>query len=263
MAFDTYALGPIWIAGAVLMGVLGLVLSRRIFTSGFRLPHDVASALLSVVGTLYAVLLGLIVVDSITNFEEARMVTEHEAIALGDLILFSRSLPPPLHAEITQLADEYVDHVVKLEWPAMETGRFAPEARSTAIRIADAVARFEPKTSREEGLHDLLLQSVQELWNNRRLRLTTATHHVPTLQWIVVVAGAIVTILFTYSFEVAKIRLQVVMTALVTLIIALNIYMLMMFGEPFSGDLKVRPDTFARQVAAARATLTDFPDAAR
>ena len=47
----------------------------------------VASYLLSVVGTLYAVTLGLIVVDSLGKFAEARMTTEGESNALADLIL--------------------------------------------------------------------------------------------------------------------------------------------------------------------------------
>jgi hypothetical protein len=261
IALDSYWFAPFLIGGSVLIGVLGLLITRGVFRSRFRLPHDVASALLSVVSTLYAVLLGLIVVDSIANFEQARFTTEQEAISLGDLLLFSRQLPEPTHTTMNRLADEYIQRVEQLEWPAMAHGKFAIEARQSALELADLIARFEPKSPREEALHAKLLDALGDFWNSRRMRLATSTHRVPTLQWIVVISGGLITIWFTYGFDVERIRLQVLMTALVTLIISLNVYLLFLFGEPFRGQLQVNPETFRRQIAAARGALTPGEEA--
>jgi hypothetical protein len=53
--------------------------------------HDVALALLQVVGTLYAVVLGLVVMASLNKFEQARGDVEHEANALRNIYIYSLS----------------------------------------------------------------------------------------------------------------------------------------------------------------------------
>ena len=56
--------------------------------------------------------------------------------------------------------------------------------------------------------------------------------------------GGIVTVGLTYVFVFDDLRIQVTLTAMVALLIALNIFLILMFGYPFSGDLSVAPESF-------------------
>jgi hypothetical protein len=58
----------------------------------------------------------------------------------------------------------------------------------------------------------------------------------------VIILGGIVTVGLTYVFVFDDLRIQIAPTAMVALLIALNIFLVVMFGYPFSGDLKVSPE---------------------
>jgi hypothetical protein len=245
MRMDSYLAGLLLIAGCTLVAVLGLVaVRRRIDAKTLAACHEVGGYLLSVVGTLYAVLLGLIVVDAMGLFQEAHTTTEQEANALADIVLLSERMPAPQRARIARLATAYADLVAGPEWAAMDHGRYLPEARRAARALIDAVFAFEPTTQAQSTLHDAQVEAALQLWNNRRLRTQLAARSVPGLKWTVLITGGLITIVFTYFFAVEHLRVQLLMTALVTASIALNLFLVGMFGHPFSGDLRVDPSCY-------------------
>ncbi len=126
----------------------------------------------------------------------------------------------------------------------MDQGKFNMEARQTAVDLIDTVSAFEPRTEREQGLYAAQLGALCEFWNGRRTRIVTAGHGIPALEWVVLITGGVITILFTYFFKLEHLKIQVIMTALVATIISLCLYLVLMFGYPFSGDLKVDPSGF-------------------
>lgn len=245
MKIDSYLSGLLLVTSSGVLSILGLLAVRRILhTRDLISCHDVGGYLLSVIGTMYAVILGLIVVDAMAKFQQARLTTEQEANALADLVLLSNRLPHAERDEIQTLTLGYVDRVVNEEWPMLDSGQHSLEARRAAIRLIDAVCRFEPRTESEKALYEAELAAVCQFWDSRRIRTVTARHGVPALEWVVLLAGAMVTVAFTYFFKMEHLKIQVIMTAMVSTIIALNLYLVLMFGYPFSGDMKVDSDCF-------------------
>jgi hypothetical protein len=239
---DNYVVAALLVILGTASGVLGLLAVRRwLGTRLLSQYHDVAGSLLSVVGTLYAVLLGLVVVDSMEDFEEARAATVEEENALANLVLLSHQLPRAKGAEIRGLAVAYGRLVVEQEWDAMDEGRTDPESHRAAMALVRAVLDFEPATEREKAVYPAAIEAATQLWNSRHTRAVVCAAGMPALEWIVLILGGIVTVVFTYFFVVENVRLQVVMTALVTLSISLNIILVMMFGYPYSGGVHVAP----------------------
>jgi len=103
---------------------------------------------------------------------------------------------------------------------------------------------YEPVKESEKAVYPIMVQEVCQLWDNRRMRTNAATRGMPAIEWVVLIVGGIVTVVFTYFFHVDSIKTQVAMTAMVTLIISLNLFLVVLFGYPFSGDLTVSPDAF-------------------
>jgi hypothetical protein len=66
---------------------------------------------------------------------------------------------------------------------------------------------------------------------------------------------------FTYFFKVEHLKIQMIMTAMVAMIIALCLFLVLMFGYPFSGELTVSPDSFkiTRAIIAYQAGRTPLP----
>lgn len=246
IAMDSYGAGVGLVVGSVILSVVGLILVRRAMdTKTLVACHEVGSSLLSIVGTLYAVILGLVVVDAMGKFQEAHVVTEAESNALSDLVVFSKRLPEAKRQQIHAHALAYAEIVSREEWPMMDHGRFSRHARASALSLIDVVTDFEPVTESQKAIYAQLLTASSDLWNNRRSRTGMVTRGVPALEWAVLIAGGVITIMFTYFFVLESLRVQIAMTALVALIISLNVYLVAMFGYPYSGDLKVDAGGFA------------------
>jgi len=245
MALDTYAAGVLLVFASAIASVLGLLGIRRLLRGRDLLScHDVGGYLLSIVGTLYAVILGLIVVDSMSKFQEARLTTEQESNSLANVLILANQLPQDQRDETQRHARVYIERVVNDEWPHMAQGGSSAEARKAAIRLIDTVTDFEPTTEKEQAIYAAQLESLCQFWDSRRTRTVAAAHGVPSLEWVVLLGGGGLTVAFTYFFKLEHLRIQVIMTVMVSTIIALNLYLVLMFGYPFSGDMKISPESF-------------------
>jgi hypothetical protein len=77
--------GIMIVGGCVVAALLIVALARRQFGAEvLRDGHDASGNLLSIVGTLYAVLLGLVVVDAMVRFERAMDGVQTESNCLAD-----------------------------------------------------------------------------------------------------------------------------------------------------------------------------------
>ena len=78
--------------------------------------HDVAGFLVAIVGVLYAVVLGFVVVTVWANFDSVQRTADLEAGAVGDTIAYALMLPQPESSKITSLLDAYAYEVRDREW---------------------------------------------------------------------------------------------------------------------------------------------------
>jgi hypothetical protein len=233
------------VTASSIVAILGLISVRRMLrTRDLIACHDVGGYLLSVVGTLYAVILGLIVVDSLGKFQQARLTTEQESNSLANILILADQLPKEKRDETRKYAMAYIDRVIHEEWPDMDKGQHSAGARQAALRFVDAVSDFEPKPEKEKAIYAAQLDSLCQFWDSRRTRTVTAMNGVSPLEWLVLLVGGAITVSFTYFFKLENLRIQIVMTVMVSIIIALNLFLVLMFGYPFSGDLRVSPDGF-------------------
>jgi hypothetical protein len=81
-------------------------------------------------------------------------------------------------------------------------------------------------------------------WSARRARIEKIGLGIPELEWFTLLAGAVITILFTYFFTIAIGTVQLLMTGMVAFMLAINLYMVLMFGNPYSGDLRIPATAF-------------------
>ena len=104
--------------------------------------------------------------------------------------------------------------------------------------------QFEPTSENQKAIYPVMVQEACQIWDFRRARTNLATHGLPNVEWFVLIIGGIVTVVFTYFFGIENQRAQMAMTCMVSLLISLNLYLVVLFGAPFSGDLCVDDDAF-------------------
>src|SRR4051812_8714483 len=130
MTNDSYVGGFMIISAATAVAVLGQLVVRHLADSQkIKDCHDVGGQFLAVVGTMYAVLLGLVVVDAMSKFQEASVSVEQEANSLADIFLLSERLPRERRDKIQIMCQQYANQVIDQEWPAMDDSRVFKPAR--------------------------------------------------------------------------------------------------------------------------------------
>lgn len=217
---------------------------RRVGVTGLRAYHEVAGYLLSVVGTLYAVLLGFVVVDAMTHTQELRVMVDREASGLCNIFICADGLPKEKKEKMHTLCAEYADVVINDEWKSMQHAKYSPKAFNLVWSIWKEITTYQPSTESEKTLHAQMLSEVCSMTENRRTRIVSASHGVNPLMWSVLIIGAVFTVMFTYFFGVEHLRAQILMTVLVSLTLSLNIFLVYVFGNAFSGEFAVQPDSF-------------------
>jgi uncharacterized protein DUF4239 len=225
--------------------VIGLLVFRKIYPAEkFRELHDVAGSILNIIGTMYALLVALIVVDARSRMEDVRNKIEQEANALADIFWMADVLPSQEKMAIQKTAYDYARAIVESEWPSMAQGKGSQEAWQKYAELWNKIEAISPTTQQEQIYSNAILNEMSHLGDSRRIRVVSSQRGVSTLLWFVLLAGAFVTIAFTYFFGAKKLRAQAIMTALLTVIIALNLLLVFEYSGVYSGTLRIDPNAF-------------------
>jgi hypothetical protein len=240
-----YMFGFLVVSITACLSVLGMLLVRR------RVPfnelssyHEVAGYLLSVVGTLYAVLLGFVVVDAMQHMQDVRGLVSMEASGLANIYLCSEGLPPEKRKILQNLCREYAQEVIDDEWKTLKEGKYSQKTFHTVFRIWKEITTFDPTTQREQQLSQQLISEICSMTQNHRTRVISSTRGVAPVMWLVLVIGGLFTLIFTYFFAIENLKVQALMTFLVAMTLSLNIYLVFVFGNPMATDLGIKPGPF-------------------
>jgi hypothetical protein len=244
---SAFIFGTIVTVLVIALAIGGMLLVRKkVPAEVLKVDHDVATALIAVLGTLYAIVLGLVVVDALNHREQAEIMEGNEGNALATVMHLVRTLPVDQRRPIMQAELDYCAASIDIEWDMLSTGDAPNEtARKAFDVIWQRVAELEPKTNRETNLHNSLLTAMTDFSNARRYRIVTCKHGLPSLLWLILIMGGICTIGFTYFFSAEKFMMQALMTSIVAFMLCLNILLVYFYGCPYKGDLRVLPSSLA------------------
>ncbi len=230
---------------SVALSIGGLLLVRRkLSASTLASCHDVGGFLFAAISTLYAVLLGLLVVDALAKFQDAQHQTEQEANSVASIYMLAEGLPSNKKQEVQGLCRDYCKDVVEYEWPAMNSGKYSAEARVAALKLVRSVNSIHAANESDSAIASTAMAQACDFWATRRSRIVTATHDVPPIEWTVLIIGGVITITFTYFFGLENLGVQTAMTAMVAIMTSLNLFLFWMFSQPHSGSIRINPDSF-------------------
>lgn len=207
--------------------------------------HDVAGYMLTIIGTLYAVVLGLMVVGSLTKFQTARANADTEANTVHDIFHLAQGLPKNLQKKLRTDCRDYASVIVKEEWPAMEHCGESENAHLIMTDFWKIITEMKPADSGETNVQASLLQQVDQLGDCRNSRLLTAKVTFDPYIWGAIIGGGFILIIFTYFFGVEKFAVQALMTGLLTIVLAINLMIIALYDAPYSGDVKVSSQAYS------------------
>ncbi len=232
------------VVGSTVLALCGMLVVRKLIPSEeARAHHEVAGYLLGVVGTLYAVLLGLVVVDVQAKYQQAALMAETEADSAADLFHLADSFPEKQRRAIQETLADYVTIILQQEWNAPKAGTSEASTRPVR-RIWTILNNYEPVSNHEQQSYAQALVELTQLADSRRYRIVVSAGTVQPILWTVLASGGIVTVLFTFFFSVESLKAHLIMTSMLVICLSLNVLFVVLYSNPYKGDLKVRPQGF-------------------
>jgi len=256
--YDLFAHAPGWFV-LVLFAVVPAVFAvgghlwfRRQVPAEKLLPHhEVAGFLVAVVGVLYAVVLGFLVISVWVSFDAAQRNADAETNDLSDILHLALALPEPTKSQIRTLVAWYAYEVRDREWPMLAYEEEDQKARSIMFSGFHSIAMLRPQSgapsweaARQASVRDATLAAFRDLTSRRRQRLLDAQSHVSATLYFALIAGALILLSFVFLFGVDRAALQLTMTALVAAMIGLQIGVIFELDRPFWGAVHIRADAW-------------------
>ena len=235
----------------VLVAVVGLVLVQRLVPPDRREEqNNVAGFIYAVLGVAYAVLLAFVLIAVWQDYKTAQTNAESEAHELAGVYFLASQLPEPERTNVQDLARTYARVVVEEEWPLMEQGQTSPRAGSLLRQLRLELLQFDPRTRGQQVLYERGLTDLHNAIDARRSRLLEVREGIPTLLWVVLVVGGVITVSFTYLFGLKSNRTHALMVAALTLVICGILFTIGEFDYPFSGVVEIRPEAFKEMLGS-------------
>ncbi len=240
----TLVLALLVVGLSIVLAWFGLRTVRRLVPiEVLQSHHEVAGFMIGVLGAVYGVLLGFVVVALWNQYQDVRGVVEREANGLADLAHIARGFPDlDGRHRLGGTIKAYGRSAIEDEWPAMARRGGSPRTASALDELWRVFLEIDPQTNRESALYDQALNSLKDLSDCRRLLIFSSRSDLPLVIQFLLWGGGLITIAFTYFFGVKSIRAQSLMTTALTGIIAFNLLLVVVLDNPFDGYLRVTPE---------------------
>lgn len=231
--------------GSALLAVAGFSLTRKLVKPIDLDEHQTfLDAMLSIVGTLVSILLGLLVAASMDRYQELVHQVDAEAAGVSDIFKLSHGLPVPMQRELQTLCTEYSYLVLHEEWPAMAEGRLSHNVFLTFGKLHAIIVRMKPRDDGEANLQAALLEAAKDISNGRReralaLQNTWVRNLLPVLLFC-----AVIVIAFTYLYVKRGAILHALIIGSVAIALGGNLGLIYFMSSPFKGDWKIQPSAF-------------------
>jgi hypothetical protein len=209
-----------------------------------RLLDGVVTPFFGVVGVLFALLTGFLASDVADRNRQAVQAVQSEAGELRNIYTLSGATVSEMHSIRTALSD-YVDSLVKREWPAMEEDKAAPSASGNYDTLLQRIADPQIAQTASIAVHGALLNAMVRAGTARSERLALASDRTDEIKWVLVLVLGVMTQISIGLVHLQKLGAQVTALTVFSLAVVIAVGMIALQERPFTGDIRVGPGPLA------------------
>jgi hypothetical protein len=194
-----------WIAPLVLVVAvtaaitIKLLVRRRAPMGGWFSDAPRSAGTLSVIGTMFAVVLAFVILFALQSYQRARDGASVEAVAVAELHSVADVFQAPSSDHLQGGLVCYARAVIEDEWPAMRDGRSSELVQSWIDTLGREFAITDPHGARQEAAYAQWFDEQAQRRDGRRARIAEASPFVSLPLWIVLGIGASLTIAYMCS----------------------------------------------------------------
>jgi hypothetical protein len=239
--------------GAALAGLLAVIVSK--FTSHQRLlaaeapdetesRKEILDRIITLVGGIFAFILGLVIVTNLQVMTTARQTTIAEVNGLSQIYSAAHALPEPQHALIRGSVLSYVNTVIHVEWPLMSNHQMSSQAQQEIDNLRNEVQNWNISTPRLATLQGQALAGITAAYAARKTRGLEAEEGLPTFIWGLLIGAGFVMLCVPLLKGIKFTKTNTVLYMMFGVMIALSLWFVFELNYPFSGGLTVKPDAY-------------------
>jgi hypothetical protein len=233
-----------WIAALVLVVVVTaaitvkLLVRRRAPMGGWFADSPRSAGTLSVIGTMFAVVLAFVIFLALQSYQRARDGSSVEAIAVTELHSVAEVFQSPSSDRLQGGLVCYARAVIEDEWPAMREGRSSELVQSWIDKLGREFAIADPHGARQETAYAQWFDQEAQRREGRRERLAEATPFVPLPLWFVLGIGASLTIAYMCAQADRRegVLLQSIPIGFVTALVTAGLLVVFFLDHPYANE---------------------------
>jgi hypothetical protein len=227
------------VGGSMLVAAgVTLLIRQKVQKPSGESHNEVAGFIFATVGVLYGVLLALIVLASWEGYGTAEHAAAQEAATVLATARHATTLPEPVRHELLGQLHAYTEIVLTDEWKTM-TQSSGSAGDQVILDLWNTHAKLHPRGDYSTG--ETLLS---DLSTARTQRILSSQATVPAVFWVVLVGGALITLILSFILYMENAQMHALMVALLAGIIALCLWLILAVDYPFAGAVSVSKDSF-------------------
>ena len=241
---SAFVLAALFVGGAVLFAVLGVLTARRYIHHHVAEGHnDVLVPLFLTAGVIYAVLLGFLVVGEWENYDAAHANAAEEAALLVPMYRQTTVMAADKGSEMRKAIRDYAEDVVK-GWDAFVGGQRNRVAGHDVNEIFRVFGELTPATKARELIAAQFLQTFSQVILDRNKRYLQASESLSWIMWLAAIGGGAITVAMSFILFMDHAWPHVLMTSVMAALIGMLLFIMIMLSRPFAGPLGIQPEPF-------------------
>lgn len=243
--YSTYSVAAMMVVLFVALSLLSLVIVRRfckpLLFTGHTQFGDIFS---NAIGVVFALILAFVAVAIWQNFDKVSDDVSREANTLHNIYRNLEAYPEPVRTQSRILICQYVQVVIKDEWPKLALARQNDNAHQLINRINALILTFNPRTSGELVLHQETMRQLSEYRGLRHNRIIGGKPNLTPPIWLTLNGGTVLYLLFLCFLDVPDKRQHAVMIGSLAAFLGLIYFLLVSYNYPFTPPAAVSADAF-------------------
>jgi len=222
---------------------------QKYSTEVLKENHEVAAVIFNAFGLFYGVMVAFVVFVTWSGYDDATKNLQMEASEALDIFHSAEGFPDPANKIIQQGLRDYVASVYNDEVKRMSQGELTLYSGGAHAELTRLFYQMDEKSIPNKELYAESLRRLNNLAEYRRLRIFAGNNTVPSVIWLVLLFGGVITVAYTYLFGMKSIKAQHMITTALTVTITLILFLIYVLNHPFTGTSKVSTEPLKQVMA--------------